>query len=604
MPLDLTAAEVQNITWEQLNQRLMAEPSIATGGDKRLKMQMHANGGATISANFNVFSNAAEQQQLTGFVQATIARSMGPQGLGHMAPGAVPANGVLRANNLPGLSQAVENARPQVWGAKMQNNAHVQPVGLTSAGLTPILQPGAGTQIRPAGAGSGGALLALNPAVENSGGMLIKTEPPVVLKGAALVATLGNNLPQGLKDALPFGMVNYDAVDPNDAGRPLVVQALQAQDASLTLQLQDPNLTQDQQDNLQQTQGSVQAAIDGLNRPVGHNRHREVGRMELVPDSVQLNKLPLPDKLALYKTPEFAQKIGQAMAVCPMLGLNDHMGPGFNNNASNFMINPQNGALTAIDYAANFNQVAPGTGPGGGDYNYGRANPAQDLATLAAFAASPPGAAYGAAQIDVAKTLGAITGGTDDSFFNAADMVVFNQTITPQERQDFEDNLKAGINQGLQTIGQHIDQFEQAYQDLAAAENVADQNLRPFVSRAHMQQIANNLGVNLTVAVPAVGVGGPPAVGVGAPPLGGGPPAVGVGAPPLGGGPPAVGVGAPPLGGGPPAVGVGAPPLGGGPPIVAVPPVPPHPGSVGDLSKIPKVKGPRPQPDHHQGMGI
>lgn len=511
MPVTLTASEVKNITWEQLNQQLMSEPSIASGGDKRLKMHVHKDGSATISANYNVFSNAAEQKQLLGFVHSAIARSLGPSDL-QQAVNAMPkirAN-AIRADQLNDVDQAVNQARPGAWAARMNQNAHVQSVGLTNASIAPILGH-AGSQVRPAGAGAGGALLVINSTIEPSGGVLIKTEASVVLKGATLVADLANHLPADLKAALPFGMVNYKAVDANDPGRALLVNALQAQVDDMNQKLLDPALSVEAQTELNALSGSIQNAIDGLNRPVGHKYHREIGQMELVPDSVQLNKLSFQDKVTLYNTPEFAQKLGQAMVACPMMGLNDHVGPALTNNASNFMINQRTGALTAIDYAANFNAVAAGKGPGGGDFNYGRPNPDQSLLSLATFADSAP-ATKGAL---INNLNDAITGGHEDSLFNAEDLKAY--TPTANEVAAFELNLKIGITQGLNMVGQHINQFEQAYQELAKKEGLADQNQRPFVSRTAMENIANQLNVALNVPVPGVahGAGGPPIVVLG-----------------------------------------------------------------------------------------
>jgi len=90
----------------------------------------------------------------------------------------------------------------------------------------------------------------------------------------------------------------------------------------------------------------------------------QVMKMEMVPNSKQLNLLDVNSKLALLKSEQFGQNIGKSMIIMQFLGFNDHLniGSGGNTNFGNLMVNSE-GHLHLIDPSMSYNEQTSNVGP-------------------------------------------------------------------------------------------------------------------------------------------------------------------------------------------------------------------------------------------------
>ncbi|MBK8041101.1 MAG: hypothetical protein IPK22_28800 [Verrucomicrobiaceae bacterium] len=245
--------------------------------------------------------------------------------------GELKAIGQAYALELDVLRQQLEdpnNAVAQKWAAAA--NGQAVPAAKGAAESLQELLENPDVEWKVSTSGSGGALLAVTP--DKKGAVVKIEEKSAVQKASALSSALANGF--------SAGGGAYEVAEVADESENVAAKQL--------LQEKVEQLKVDNADNPAALRHLENHAKQLNNNDIG------VGKMKFV-SGVQLNKLPLPDKLALLQNGQLAHEIGKAAVLCPVAGLADHAAPGVTGlptNMSNFMINEETGKIAPIDFDA------------------------------------------------------------------------------------------------------------------------------------------------------------------------------------------------------------------------------------------------------------
>ena len=206
--------------------------------------------------------------------------------------------------------------------------------------LNHALFTGEGTTYKFSGSGATGALLVTQP-TSTSGGAAIKIETKEAANRVVKCAQMMDTFFQNAIGSAPF-------VEPR-------VTSLSERDRD-----ENPKLLETYKTTLDQRKVEVgqarQRSIELQKKRIDtlEQEGNVVFSMELA-KGTQLSDLGAEDKVALYKTENFARTLGRSAPVMMALGLNDHLGfgsfcPTFKNNATNLMYDTEAGQLSVIDF--------------------------------------------------------------------------------------------------------------------------------------------------------------------------------------------------------------------------------------------------------------
>ena len=178
--------------------------------------------------------------------------------------------------------------------------------------------------------GSGGTLIARLP---DGTGAVVKIESQEAVTKAGLLS-------QVLNQAYGAGGGVYEvATVTNESSNDAAKTALQQKVAEM-----------------RQQAGLPSNAADFLDKHTAALSRQDVGigKMNFVA-GIQLNNLPLDDKMALLQSGQLAKELGKAAVICPMVGLADHASASTDyyivpTNLSNFLVDPATAKLTPIDF--------------------------------------------------------------------------------------------------------------------------------------------------------------------------------------------------------------------------------------------------------------
>jgi|GEM_PF-4104088 hypothetical protein len=229
--------------------------------------------------------------------------------------------------------------------------------------------------------------------------------------------------------------------------------------------------------------------------------NQALAKMDMVPGKM-INELSTAEKVALFKSPQFAQDIGKAAVLCPMFGLNDHVAPSTDgsvnfgvgtSNLSNLMLNQETGKLAIIDYATLESDGRMGvTNPDKAigfikDYV---ANASQDATALdnAAKRACADGT-NSSYETPLCGTMSKFMQPGGENFFSDSEQAAFDD-LSEADKVDFAKNMMRGVVDGLQYVNQNQQVFEQAYaQTVGVAVNGAAPAGQHFVKPEEMNAI-------------------------------------------------------------------------------------------------------------------
>lgn len=192
----------------------------------------------------------------------------------------------------------------------------------------------------------------------------------------------------------------------------------------------------------------------------------------------QLTKLPLEERVALYKTDAFAQSLGRAMPTFMAVGMDDHLGmdmTSFKNNAANLMFDTESGQLSAID----FSTLAK---PQGREedvslYSYGRGEPNGPLSSVSKAdnylqnALKDPASFEKAVDRLVANEGEGLRGMMEafttpvpegGNFFAIDEVDQLDKLITTEDKRRFASNLILGSAQGLDYLKTNVEALRTA----------------------------------------------------------------------------------------------------------------------------------------------
>ncbi|MBL9183090.1 MAG: hypothetical protein JNN17_13200 [Verrucomicrobiaceae bacterium] len=238
-------------------------------------------------------------------------------------------------------------------------------------------------------------------------------------------------------------------------------------------------------------------------------------------DGRPLNRLNIEEKIALFQGGQLAADIGKASVLCPVLGLNDHVGPNGNGklgpgffaagqqNISNLMLDNQTGRLVAIDYAPTAKGTITAQGMSNG---YGAAGPDNAVASLAAFvtrAAESPEAyeeavtqmlARNGTVCPLAGTMTAFLKPDDadgDSYLSHEEKLAFDLHVTPEQQRAFAEQMLKGAVEGLSYLQQHQQELAQAVENSSRRCGMTEGYRRNFLQPQEMANLHMGLeGMN------------------------------------------------------------------------------------------------------------
>lgn len=181
--------------------------------------------------------------------------------------------------------------------------------------------------------GSGGAIIVTIPG--NKGAVIKLEELESVEKAGKLSSVMKDTLPTGPKG---FNVSDVETVTDLSSNKETVdllvskLKGMQNQDGMTDVQL-----------------SHIAKHLKKLEDPE-ISKSIGISKMEFVP-GVQVNMLPLDDKVALLQSGVLAEQVGKAAIYGQLAGLCDHVAitDGGTNNLSNFMIDPKTGKLAPID---------------------------------------------------------------------------------------------------------------------------------------------------------------------------------------------------------------------------------------------------------------
>lgn len=230
-------------------------------------------------------------------------------------------------------------------------------------------------------------------------------------------------------------------------------------------------------------------------------------------DGRPLNRLKIEEKIALFQGGQLAADIGKASVLCPVLGLNDHVGPNGNGkrgpgffaagqqNISNLMLDNQTGRLVAIDYAPTPKGDITAKGMSNG---YGSAGPDNAVASLASFvtrAAESPEAYEEAVNQMLARNgsvcplAGTMTAflkpdhADGDSYLSHEEKRAFDLHVTPEQQRAFAKQILNGAVEGLSYLQAHQQELAQAVENSSQRCGMTEGYRRNFIQPQEMANL-------------------------------------------------------------------------------------------------------------------
>lgn len=494
MPLQFSAQNQNEIGFAAL----VAAISQDTGGfqnhqDRSLRLPGRSAGQVELKVHTERFNNpltSAQNQQNAGqFIYDALCRDIGQHAADtlwnrqQLNPGRMTVGqlGTL-ADSVTAFrqAQAVVQTRQDDLAQKRQNP--MPP--LAAPGLDALTSaPAAGTKVSDQG--SGGAIL--TPTA------VVKVEHAALARGAQETARVAGQA---------FGMNNPDcplqftpvSLHADDASRQSAHQALSALHA----------------DPLHAGNDQIKRHVEALDPTQAASADMGVSVAALV-NGKPLNRLDISDKVALFTGGHLAADIGKASVLCPVLGLNDHVGPkgtgtggpedfsSGQQNISNLMLDNQTGRLVAIDYAPTPNGDIT---PQGMSRGYGANRPDNAVASLAAFvtkaAQSPKD--YKEALDDLVNSRRTPLVGTmnallkpgnegGDSFLTHNEKTAFDLHVTPEQKRAFAAQMLGGVAEGLGYLKEHQQELAQAVEDSSQRCGMTDGYQRNFIQQQDMANL-------------------------------------------------------------------------------------------------------------------
>ncbi len=230
-------------------------------------------------------------------------------------------------------------------------------------------------------------------------------------------------------------------------------------------------------------------------------------------DGRPLNRLKIEEKIALFQGGQLAADIGKASVLCPVLGLNDHVGPNANGklgpgsfvggqqNISNLMLDNQTGRLVAIDYAPTPKGDITAQGMSNG---YGSAGPDNAVASLASFvtrAAESPEAyekavnqmlARNGSVCPLAGTMTAFLIPDDadgDRYLSHEEKRAFDLHVTPEQQRAFAKQILNGAVEGLSYLQEHQQELAHAVENSSQRCGMTEGYRRNFIQPQEMANL-------------------------------------------------------------------------------------------------------------------
>ncbi len=318
--------------------------------------------------------------------------------------------------------------------------------------------------------GAGGALLATKDGPAGRTGVVLKIEGPVENTKTGYVADLAKNTLANLSTPFPFVVPQFETLHlpPNSPDR-------QAIRDKLTAIINDPNADEDR----------VDAATTQRTKL---DQHGIVAKMEFL-DGGTINTLSGQERLALFKDPQFAQALGKAGVIFPMLGLDDHGaldGFGGKVNLAN-LIKTADGTLGIIDFDA----FMYGTDKTGRRFGVTDESMKKGVTQLLDFVKDLASPKTGAAMLDkVMKDWTGVAEYGEDPLVRIMELVVNPDRgkqglldwspgsgaadLSKQDFQKFALNLARGALDGLAYLRENIGAFQAAHEAAGQLDNAQD----------------------------------------------------------------------------------------------------------------------------------
>lgn len=496
MPRSLTAQEQDSISLTELAQTIEND----TGGFERhlnrdLRLPERNGGTAEIKVHTETLNNpltaGANRAAAMALVQNALKREVGEsaaaklwnnsglEGASRITVGDLKAL-TEKVGHFHQASAQIQAENQRLTQLRSQPPPAMQPPTLADLTAAPT------AQLKVSDQGSGGAVI--TPTA------VAKIEHEVLGKGAletarVAEAAFGLNSPDSPLQFTPVVLYN-DAASKAGAN-----QALSQLQASLPAKSNE----------------SLDGHVYGLNPD---SRSYDTNSVHLAPrvDGKPLNKLDVAEKIALFKNGALAQDIGKASSICPVLGLNDHVGPNpvqrgdlkdfsftsGNQNISNLMLSNESGRLVAIDYAPT---------PNGANNNYGNTSPDKAVACVATFLTniSKSPESFDQAMNQMVNSSGSkatpfsgtmnvfLNPAGGDSFLSPEEADAFDLHVTPEEKRQFAANLVMGSLDGLEYLHQHEQQLDQALHESSERCGLDVNQERNFMSRQEMANMQQGL---------------------------------------------------------------------------------------------------------------
>jgi hypothetical protein len=454
------------------------------------QMEFKAHEAKAIADHLPSRSRSSNRADAVGLIYDALSRDVGSERAKEMMKAANVKRDVITLGQL----QTLQQAWPQQMDAAIQNSSHEwqQARRVQQHSVTPKVGSGIDNVLgdsrskwQMAGAGAGAALI-VQSQQEPSGGCVIKFDTTDKAYASQDISQIGSSMTAQTRGTLPIEFADVTTIQGPLKGS--LSKALQKQIKDIQSTTADTRLEEHAK------------KVPKLGTPDENGKEICLSKMSLV-KGVPLDKLPLADRVALYKSPEFARQVGEASVLCPMFGLNDHLGPtpvregqfkgtGSHEapalNTGNIMINPQSGKLVMIDYSTGVTNVSMAAGnPTIGGFR--GAEIALNETTKFLQAATTDGESLQSATKQMLKdcNLQDLVKGIDprtplsasyalmtrpsakDSFFNIKEIALIQDMITDQDRQNFANHMLQGSIQGLEYVSHHQQEFENAYEQTA-----------------------------------------------------------------------------------------------------------------------------------------
>jgi hypothetical protein len=410
---------------------------------------------------------------------------MDEQGDVYITEGITPAQAQAIATTVKLYTQ-VQSGQPQAQAnfAQMDRNRAAGPPVAPPPAREADLQATKSSDLRVSDAGSGGAIIAP--------GFVAKVEP-VVMAVAAVETQLVANEAFGADAAnSPLQFIPTTIVQ--DAGSVGVVT-----------------------NKLKEIKSSVEGdsyKSDAIDRhETSLKNGSSVIHMAPKVDGTTLNNLKTEEKIALLKSQTFANDLGKATVMCPVLGLSDHLGPnsvGANqtstgySNISNIMLDKNSGRLVAIDYAPRLDETTPNRIVG-----YG--TPDKAVSSLAEFVidASQSPDAFKAAvdkiMIDanadkgnstpISETMRAVMHPAKmDALLTPNEAFVVKLMVSAADKRELVVQTLKGIVDGMEYVNKHAESLDRACQNSSVRHQLDAESGRNFIDQDQMANLKQGLG--------------------------------------------------------------------------------------------------------------